>query len=228
VNLRFLVAAAAAASTSLLGGCASWFFSGLPKVDRSRPVALIETTGGVEYGATTELGILCLGRTATTGPCRVHYFLGPTPMIEDGRLLATGTTFCRAEIDLRTQNLRVLARDPTPADNLVAMYTPTGQDVVEVPVRLATRAGITGDVLEATSTELPAGSAVFAQLDQGLRFCGLIAGKAKVAGPGGQHEYYVFAGVDRVRELLAVPEPFPQAPTYRHRPDGITVTRPDR
>ncbi|MFO0275767.1 MAG: hypothetical protein ACK533_00665, partial [Planctomycetota bacterium] len=74
----------------LLSGCATWFFSGEDRIDRSRPVALVETTGGVEYGATTEFGVLPLGRTATSGPCRVHYFLGPTRVIESGTLDAAG------------------------------------------------------------------------------------------------------------------------------------------
>src|SRR5262245_19763098 len=93
-----------------LSSCAVWFFSGESWLDRSRPVCLVETTGGIELGATTEFGVLTLGRSATSGPCRVHYFTGPTPLIETGELVATGSVFTRAEIDLKTQHVRALDR----------------------------------------------------------------------------------------------------------------------
>lgn len=216
-----------------LGSCAWWFFSGLPEVDRSRPVALVETTGGVEYGATTELGILTLGRSAQGGPCRVHYFLGPTPMIEHGAIEPTGSTFYRARIDLRTQNLRVLDRPVQPGDMLLAMWTPDGVQVEEVPVALATGPGIGGDLLADPGRHLPPGAAVLAQGDGGLLFAGLVSARAVLDlpagdGPGGRQVYYSFAGVDRVRELLAVPEVHPQDYRVRYRPDGITVREPIR
>ena len=80
---RTIVLAALCVATA---GCVSWFFSGEPTVDRSQPVAVVQTTEGVEHAATTEFGVLFLGRTATEGPCRVHYYLGPTPMVEDGTI----------------------------------------------------------------------------------------------------------------------------------------------
>ena len=90
--LRWVTAAAGVVAIALAmaisTSCTHHLLSGVPLPDRSRPVAMIETRGGVEYGATTTEGILFLGRTATEGPCRVHYFLGgrATPMIEDGEI----------------------------------------------------------------------------------------------------------------------------------------------
>lgn len=216
------------AATALLGcgGCASWLFSGLPTPDRSRPVAMIETTGGIEYGATTEFGILTLGRTATTGPCRVHYFLGQAPMTEDGTLAASGTVFHRAVIDLRTQHVRAWDKPLQPADDLVAMYTPDGLDTVEVSVRLARVDGIEGDVLQDPGDALPPGAGVFVQSLEGLRFCGLIAAKATLVQDGDDRSYYLLAGLDRLRELLATPAPHSQDMEVRYRPDDIAVKRP--
>lgn len=216
-----------------LPACASGFFSYLPSTDRSRPVALVETTGGIELAATTELGILLLGRSATEGPCRVHYFLGKTPMIEDGELQATGTSFLRARIDLKTQLIRVLDRPITDTDELVAMWTPDGVQVRTVPVRIASGDGITGDVLHDPANgdpaqDLPAGAAVLAVTDTGLRFAGLVSARATLQAPGGDRRYYTFAGVDRVRELLAVPEIHPQDYKARYRPDDISVLEPVR
>jgi len=212
----------------LLAGCAEWFFSGEHHRDLSHPVVLVETTGGVELGASTEYGVLTLGRTATDGPCRVHYLLGPTPMIDDGTMQPTGSLFVRAAIDLRTQNARVLERAPDAKDELLAMWTPDGTTMREVDVRLVRREGIAGDVLANPGTELPTGAAVLRRndLDVGYDFVGLVAGKATVDSGPTAGTYYVFAGVDRVRELLAVPEQHPVDLQPRHRADGITVMEP--
>lgn len=211
----------------VLPGCTAWLFSGYDRIDRSRPVALIETTGGVEYGATTELGILTLGRTAKDGPCRVHYFLGPTPLIEDGHVVQTGSVFCKALMDLKTQHLRVLDHTPGPDEELLAMWTTDGIDTEEVAVELSRDDGVLGDVLADPGRELPAGAAIFATDDHGkLRFVGLVSGRATVRGPDGPRSYYVFAGVDRVRELLASPTPHPIDLVPHYRADDITVMRP--
>src|SRR5690606_39275538 len=145
-------------SLCLLQSCSMWFFSGVQQVDRTRPVALLETTGGVELAATTEFGILSLGRTATAGRCRVHYFLGPTPLIETGELHATSSVFTEAEIDLKTQHARALDRSMTAEDVLTVMWTPDGQHVQEVAVDLAVGEGLAGDLLLDPGVELPAGA----------------------------------------------------------------------
>jgi hypothetical protein len=211
----------------LLQGCSVWFFSGESWIDRTRPAVLVETTGGIEFGAATEFGVLTLGRTAKEGPCRVHYFLGPTPLVEAGTLAVATGTFTHAEIDLRTQAVRCLDRNPTAADELVAMWTPDGTTTVTVPVQLATDPGVAGDVLRAPPRELPAGACILRQgTDASVQFVGLVAGKATVEGPRGSVDYYVYAGVDRIRELLAVPQQHPADLAPRYRPDDITVLKP--
>ncbi len=210
-----------------LPACSAWFFSGDERVDRSRPVALVETTGGLELGATTELGVLTLGRSAAAGPCRVHYFLGPTPLIETGELEPAGGGFTRAAIDLKTQLVRVLDRSPTAADELVAMWTPDGVTTREVAVELAQTDGVRGDVLRDPGEALPTGATVLCRgVDGGWLFAGLVAARATVdAGPA-RGTWWTFAGVDRVRELLLVPVPHPRDLRTRHRTDGITVVEP--
>lgn len=210
----------------LLTGCSVWFFSGETAYDWSRPVVLVETTGGVEFGATTEFGILTLGRTAQSGPCRVHYFLGPTPLIEDGELHETGSVFTRAEIDLKTMAVRALDHAPDPTDELLVLWTPDGTTTQSVPVRLARVPGVQGDVLLHPGRDLPPGAAVLLPThDDGLLFVGLIAAKATLSGGEGERSYYVFAGVDRIREMLAVPQSeTDMVPKYRT--DGISVLKP--
>lgn len=210
-----------------LSGCSVWFFSGESWVDRTRPVVLVETTGGVEYGAATEFGVLTLGRSAADGPCRVHYFLGPTPLTEPGTLGPTGGVFTAADIDLKTQAVRSLDRAPTRDDRLFAMWTPDGVAANTIPVRLAAGPGIEGDVLEAPAQPLPAGATILMETREGtVQFVGLVAGRAHLEGAPGAGDYYVFAGVDRIREMLAVPQQYPRDLQPRYRPDDITVWKP--
>lgn len=212
-----------------LSSCSVWFFSGESWLDRSRPVALVETTGGIEFGATTEFGVLTLGRSATAGPCRVHYFLGPTPLIETGEMFATGSVFTRADIDLKTQHVRALDRSLTPDDELVVMWTPDGQTARTVPVRLATVDGIAGDVLADPGQPLPTGATVLCQADDGSwLFAGLIAGNATVQGTAASGTWFVFAGVDRVREMLAKPSRHPADEVQKYRTDDISVKKPQK
>jgi hypothetical protein len=214
-------------SLLILPSCSSWFFSGAPTVDRSRPVALLETTGGVEYAATTIIGILSLGRTATAGPCRVHYFLGPTPLIETGELHSTGSVFTEAEIDLKTQLARLLDRSPTTKDTLWVMWTPDGENCETVPVKLAVGDGLAGDLLRDPGVELPAGATLLCRGPKGeSMFAGLIAGRATVHEGPAAGRYYVVAGVDRVRELLAIPRKYPVDMAPKYRSDDIIVMKP--
>jgi hypothetical protein len=214
-------------SLLILPSCSMWFFSGVPKFDRSRPVALLETTGGIELAATTEFGILSLGRTATTGRCRVHYFLGPTPLIEHGELHPTGSVFTEAHIDLKTQLARVLTRNTTAEDKLTVMWTPDGQYVETVSVELAVGEGLAGDMLRDPGVELPAGATLLCRGPRGeSMFAGLIAGRATVHDGPNKGRYYVVAGVDRVRELLAVPRKYPVDMVPKYRADDISVMKP--
>jgi hypothetical protein len=214
---------------ALLPACSVWFFSGESWIDRSRPAVLVETTGGVELGVATEFGVLTLGRTATEGPCRVHYFLGPTPLVDAGMLQSTGSTFTQAEIDLKTQAVRVLDRNPTADDDLIAMWTPDGETTTSIRVNLAHAEGVSGDVLEHPGTELPPGACILRRGEgNSVQFVGLVAGKATCTNQAGTQHYYVYAGLDRVRELIARPQQYPTDLVPKYRTDDITVMRPQK
>jgi hypothetical protein len=216
----------AIAGTIAATACTTALFDSIHYPDRSRPVARIETRGGVEFGATTSDGILFLGRTATEGPCRVHYFLGgdATPQIEDGEIHALGGVLYTADIDLKHQSVAILARDLAPNDLLFAMvHTP--REVAEVPVRLSDDPGLEGDVLDWPGVRLPAGTAVFVREEDDLLLVGLVSGEVTVEGDGGARRYVAMAGPDRLREALAVPRVHPTAPEVKHRPDDISVRK---
>ena len=207
-------------------GCSHGLFSDVDYPDERRPVAMIETRGGVEFGATTNKGILFLGRTATEGPCRVHYYLGPqpTPLVDDGEIRAYGGIYYLADIDLKHQHANLLERDPTAEDPLVAVVW-AGPDTITVPVPLARGEGIAGDLLEPPPRRLPIGTPIFVDDEYGYLFVGLVAGEIELEDGGAVKRYAAFTGVNRMRELLATPRVHPEAPTVKHRPDDITVVK---
>lgn len=197
------------------------FFASVPMPDNSRPVARIETRQGVEYGAATTEGLLFLGRNASSGPCRVHYFLGATPVVEDGDIVPFGGVYSRADIDLKHQRAPLLTRDLRADDELVALLH-TGLDAERVAVRLASDARVEGDALADPGRSLPLGTPLFVDQPDGLAFVGLVAGSATLADGS---RFWLFTGIERMREALATARPHPKRENVKHRPDDITVIK---
>ncbi len=218
-------AIAALAVTTILPGCTSWLFSAANlRPSGSRPVVRIETMKGVEYGAATDHGILFLGRTATEGACRVHYFLGSQVYTEDGTVTPAGGVFYRAEIDLKHQIAPLLGRDLTQDDTILAL-TMRGDDVYGNTMALARKPGIDGDVATWPGVHLPVGTPLFVSIDDELHFVGLVAGVATLEQESRRERFVVFSGPDRIREMLLVPQLDPKPRQAKHRADGITVLK---
>ena len=74
--------------------------------------------------------------------------------------------------------------------------------------------------------DLPAGASLFVRERNDLRFVGLVAGKASFDCAPGAGSFYVYAGVNRIREMLAVPEVYPTEYETKFRLDDITVRKP--
>ena len=214
---------------ALASSCTAFFFSGIYFPDRTRPVALIELRGEeAKLGATTSEGILFLNDTSAVGPCRVHYFLGPDLVVDDGEVRGFSSTYSEAEIDLKTQAVPVLTRDPRPDDELVALVL-VGNDVERVTVELANDGIATGYALKWPGRALPAGTGIF-QIDAGrnageLRFVGLASDLVEHRSATGVTQYITFTGPARMREALATPRPMFTVRPVKHRPDGITIRR---
>lgn len=201
-------------------GCTAWLFSGVAYPSQEHPVMRIETRGGVEMGVGTEAGILFLGRTAQEGPCRIHYWLGPTPLIEDGTVERWGGVFFRAAMDLKHPRARFLDRELAPDEPLLAMLH-AGGTVQEVALQRAREPGIAGDVVAWPGRDLPAGTGVFVRADDDLLFVGLIGGSIDT----GSSRYLVHTGTTALREALLTAKPHAEARQVKHRPDDITVDR---
>jgi hypothetical protein len=209
--------ACALALCLVASGCTAWLFSGVPYPSHERPIMRIETRGGVEMGVGTEVGILFLGRTAQEGPCRVHYWLGPTPLVEDGAVERWGGVFYRALMDLNHPYARFLDRDLRDDDTLFALLL----DGQEVALQRARTETIAGDVVAWPGRDLPAGTGVFLRDDRGLVFVGLVAGRIET----GDGRYLVHTGTTALREALLTAKPHAAPRQVKHRPDDITVDR---
>ena len=84
--------------------------------------------------------------------------------------------------------------------------------------------GLAGNLLDAYGSPLPPGAAILTYDEDGdYLFAGLVSGKATLEGPGGRQELFAFAGVDRIREMLLVPQRYPVDERAVYRPDDITV-----
>jgi hypothetical protein len=222
----------------LLGGALSscsnlnWFFSleSNKQPDRSRPVARIELRGQpAQLGATTTEGIVFLNPDNAKGACRVHYFLGSDLIIEDGTVRELGGGYTAADIDLKTQAVSVLTRDPNHEDELVAIVL-TGGDVTRIPVVLAKDEVADGYVLDWPEVDLPLGTGIFrvriGRNAGDLQFVGLASGLATWKSDAGITKRYVtFTGPARMREVLAKPRPMFHPNRFKHRPDGISVRK---
>ena len=220
-----MIRVAAGIAACLLSGCTQTLFSGVPQPDHSNPVMLVETTGGVEYAAGTDAGVLFLGRTATEGPCAVHYLLGPTPMVDDGVIEPAGGVFRRAAIDLRVPFAHLLPRPLRTDDDIRAMWL-EGYTVQSVPVRLARGDGLEGDLLEWPGQSLPAGAGLFVPTSGNhWAFAGLVSGEATLEQPRSTRRLLTFAGYDRLRDMLATPRSHLRTPEIKYRRDNIQIVR---
>lgn len=199
-------------------------FSDVPMPDRSRPVARVETLGGSELAATTSEGILMLGRTAKSGPCRIQYLLGPTPIVEDGEIQHKGGVLYEAVMDLKHQAAPVLDRSLRADDDIVAMVM-DGFSVDEYWTNLASDPDVVGDVLDWPG-DVPAGTPIFVVKGEQPHFAGLITGTIVYTPAGGSpRRLTTFAGFDRLREAWLTPDRHPKPRKVIHRADDITVVK---
>ncbi|MCB9869388.1 MAG: hypothetical protein H6836_03180 [Planctomycetes bacterium] len=217
---------------ALLAGssaCSVHLFSGVHEIDRSRPVARIEVRGQADkLGATTTEGVVFLSADGASGDCRVHYFLGPDVLVDDGVIRRLGGVYDIALIDLKTQAVPVLDRELADGDKLVALVW-AGRDVERITVRVAHDDAVTGYALEWPGRALPRGTGIFledtAERAGQLTFVGLASGLATLRRGNQEKRFITFTGPARMREALAVPRPSYAPREVRHRPDGISISR---
>lgn len=212
-----------------LSGCTAHLFSSTPTIDRSRPVALVDIRGQAsKLAVTTDEGIVFLDKSTAQAPCRVHYFLGPDLIVDDGTIEPLSGVYSRATIDLKTQAVPALKRELTADDKLVALLL-VERKVVRVPVSLTKHTAVKGYAIDWPGQDMPEGTGIFTNLtgvDKGkLAFVGLATGIAKLHSGGTETKFITFTGPARMREAMANAKPVFQKRKVIHRPDGITISR---
>lgn len=93
----------------------------------SHPTVRIETPGGVELGASTDYGLVFLGRTARSGEIDVTAWYGDGPSIERAVIEPVTADFCTAETEIRLPSVPLAFEDPAPGEHLFVI----GRTLVE-------------------------------------------------------------------------------------------------
>jgi hypothetical protein len=189
------------------------------------PVVRIQTTGGFEHGVSTQIGVLFLGRTASEGPAKLQYWLGPTPMIETGQVEAIGGSIHRIRPEVPIPSVPVTLEPVRPDEELVLMGI---QDQIpwRLPVQLAQDEVVRGTVLR-----YPAGLrlgpdsvglGVFRETDAGFALVGLVKG---VAQKSDDTRFLLFAGIGELRDAFARSGRAVEQLEVEYRADGKRILR---
>jgi hypothetical protein len=81
----------------------------------------IQTSGGVELGASTDYGLVFLGRTARAGDIDVTAWYGDGPSIERAVIEPVSPEFCTAETEIRLPSVPMSFADPDPGEQLLVI-----------------------------------------------------------------------------------------------------------
>jgi len=95
------------------------------------PTVTIHTAGGSELGVSTPLGVVFLGRTATSGEVDMTVWFGDGPSIEASIIEPLGDGLYLAQGEIRLPTTEVAFKQPGPGDRVYARGR-NGSDVWEV------------------------------------------------------------------------------------------------
>jgi hypothetical protein len=87
----------------------------------SDPTLVIQTSGGLELGVSTDYGIVFLGRTARSGPVKVTAWFGDGPNIEKTIIEPVGNGLYTAETEIRLPVVEMTFDDPHPGEQLLVV-----------------------------------------------------------------------------------------------------------
>lgn len=163
------------------------------------PTLLIRTTEGIELGASTDYGVLFLGRTARSGEIEVVAWFGDGPSVEASVIEPIGEGLFTAETEIRLPAVRLGFREPRPGDELLLVGR-TERGRWELPARVVHDPRVEGILLE-VPTGLPdradqigANLLAFTGRRAIPHLVGLVSGKLVLEGEGGRREYLTVVG----------------------------------
>lgn len=163
------------------------------------PTLLIRTGGGIELGASTDYGVLFLGRTARAGDLEIVAWFADGPSVEASAVEPIGEGLYTAETEIRLPALRLGFREPQVGEELLLVgRTEAGRWEQEVSIVHDPR--VEGLLLALPSGMPDRADQVGANLIrlEGRRriphLVGLVSGKLTLEGEQGRREYLTVVG----------------------------------
>jgi hypothetical protein len=188
------------------------------------PVVWIQTTKGFEQGVSTEEGIIFLGRTAQKGPAKVSYLLGPSPLVEAGKIRNGPGPLHFVDLEVSIPKAPISFRAPKPGEGL-SLILYKGNSPRFFFTKVANDPRIQGTALEIPSGFRPQpsdiGAGVFKQTDDGPALVGLLQGVASLEGKS----WLLVAGRDLWKTHFLKPTPSEQKKEVFYRADGTRTIR---
>ena len=175
----------------------------------SDPTILLRTSEGVELGATTEYGVVFLGRTAQAGELEIIAWFGDGPSVESSAIEPIGDGLFTAETEIRLPDVPLDFREPRPGEEVVIVGRTEGGRW-ERTVRVLSDPRVDGVLLE-VPPELrdrpdQVGANVFRVIDEDedrARLVGLVSGKLVLDTAEGRREYLTMVGPRQLWRLAA-------------------------
>jgi hypothetical protein len=182
------------------------------------PTLLIRTTHGIELGASTDYGVLFLGRTARSGELEIVAWYGDGPSVEASVIEPVGEGLYTAETEIRLPRVRLGFREPRPGEQLLLVgRTEAGR--WESSVRVVQDPRVQGLLLEVPrdfpdrADQIGANLFQFSGRRQIPELVGLVSGKILLEGEGGPREYLTVVGPQQLWRMAT------------HRRDLLRPTR---
>ncbi|HHI80613.1 MAG TPA: hypothetical protein ENK02_11615 [Planctomycetes bacterium] len=188
------------------------------------PVVRIQTTKGFEQGVSTEEGIIFLGRTAHKGPVKVSYLLGPSPLVEAGKIREGVGPLHFVDLEVSIPKAPISFRAPKPGESL-SLILYDGHSPRVLSTRVARDPRIRGTALELPPGYRPKpsdiGAGVFQPSPEGPALVGLLQGVARLGGKS----WLLVAGRETWKTHFLKPTPSERKKEVFYRADGTRTIR---
>jgi hypothetical protein len=187
------------------------------------PTLVLETDGGRELGASTEHGIVFLGRSARSGPVSIVAEFGDGPGIEASVIEPLGGGIFTAETEIRLPRTPMSFRTPKPGTE-VTVKGRRGSRLWETKTRVVSDPDVDGLLLrpidELVRDGGQVGAGVYVRQGGEQLLVGLVSGEIELVRPGGGRARYVTViGPEDLWRLVTYRRDFPRKRTWVYRED---------
>jgi hypothetical protein len=184
------------------------------------PTVVVETTGGIELGVTTDYGVVFLGRTAQAGRVHVTAWFGDGPQTEASVIEPVGAGVFTAETEIRLPSVPMNFRELTPGRKVLVVGR-RGDETWSREVKVRGDSRVEGILLpslreiERDPSQIGAGVLVLVDDDENQKeLVGLVSGSLTLEDGTGSERYTTVVGIGDLWRLIA------------HRRDVDRIRRP--